>query len=198
MFTTISRAGLQQVNFDIFALLYVPEWVAWFLLILQVPFWFSIYLWLEEIMPSEYGTQRHPCFCLGCGKDKEQMQRRSDEEAHLVADEIYSPDDPIRLEYLTKRFGKLTAVNKLRFSIKEGEIFTILGHNGAGKTTAIYMLTGVLTASEGDAVVYGHRISTEMAEVQKSIGLCQQFDVLFDEMTCRQHLVMICRIKDMD
>jgi ABC-type multidrug transport system ATPase subunit len=50
---------------------------------------------------------------------------------------------------LTKKFGKFTAVDKLSMSIKSGEIFTILGHNGAGKTTAIYMLTGMLKSTSG-------------------------------------------------
>ena len=47
-------------------------------------------------------------------------------------------------------------------SIKQGEIFTILGHNGAGKTTAIYMLTGVLSPTSGDATIYGNKISDSM------------------------------------
>ena len=82
-----------------------------------------------------------------------------------MADMVYSPDDPIRIERLTKKFGNLTAVDNLRFSIKEGEIFTILGHNGAGKTTAIYMLTGVHQVTSGDAIIYGNRITTEMEQV---------------------------------
>jgi len=60
----------------------------------------------------------------------------------------------------------------LNFSIKEGEIFTLLGHNGAGKTTAIYMLTGVLEASSGDAIVYGNSINDDIDKVQVNLGLC--------------------------
>lgn len=76
--------------------------------------------------------------------------------------EFYNESDPIRLEKLTKRFGAFTAVDHISFSIRQNEIFTILGHNGAGKTTAIYMLTGMHKASSGDAVVYGNRISDSM------------------------------------
>jgi len=60
----------------------------------------------------------------------------------------------------------------LNFSIKQGEIFTILGHNGAGKTTAIYMLTGMLSPSGGDASVYGYKISNNMRKIQMNLGLC--------------------------
>jgi ABC-type multidrug transport system ATPase subunit len=54
----------------------------------------------------------------------------------------------------------------LSFSIKEGEIFTILGHNGAGKTTAIFMLTGMLTQTSGEATVYGNKLSEDIDAVQ--------------------------------
>jgi ABC-2 type transport system ATP-binding protein len=67
---------------------------------------------------------------------------------------------------LSKTFGNFTAVNKLKFSIKQGEIFTILGHNGAGKTTAIYMLTGMLQPTDGDASIYGYKISENMSMIQ--------------------------------
>jgi len=69
------------------------------------------------------------------------------------------------LEKLTKKFGSFTAVNQLSFSIKKGEIFTILGHNGAGKTTAIYMLTGMLKSTSGNASVYGYSIKDAMHKI---------------------------------
>ena len=79
---------------------------------------------------------------------------------------------------MTKKFGDHKAVNNLTLSIRENEVFTFLGHNGAGKTTAIYMLTGMLKTSSGDAELYGNSVSTEIDEVRQSLGLCQQFDVL--------------------
>jgi len=100
------------------------------------------------------------------------------------------------LDCLTKKFGDFKAVNELSFSIKEGEIFTILGHNGAGKTTAIFMLTGMLTPSSGDATVYGNKLSNNIDAVQQNLGLCQQFDVLFDKLTVKQHLELVCELKN--
>jgi len=75
---------------------------------------------------------------------------------------IYDPKDPILINDLTKKFGKHAAVDNLKISIKQGEIFTILGHNGAGKTTAINMLSGIHTPTSGDATVYGLSIKTHM------------------------------------
>lgn len=79
---------------------------------------------------------------------------------------VFNRDDKILIENLTKKFGDFTAVNNLTMSIKENEVFTILGHNGAGKTTAIFMLTGILKPTSGDAVLYGDPISTNIDNVQ--------------------------------
>lgn len=86
--------------------------------------------------------------------------------------DMVGQNDPIKITNLTKKFGSFTAVDKLSFSIREGEIFTILGHNGAGKTTAIFMLTGVHKPSGGDATIYGSSIMEEIDEVQINLGLC--------------------------
>jgi len=56
-------------------------------------------------------------------------------------------------------------VDELELSIKQGEIFTVLGHNGAGKTTAIYMLTGMHGPTKGDATIYGLKISKDMPTI---------------------------------
>ena len=69
------------------------------------------------------------------------------------------------IENLSKNFGDLIAVNKLKISIKQGEIFTILGHNGSGKTTVLNMLTGVLSPTSGDATIYGNKISESMTKI---------------------------------
>jgi ATP-binding cassette, subfamily A (ABC1), member 3 len=115
-----------------------------------------------------------------------------------VDSKIFSSRDPILLDGLTKKFGSFTAVNNVTFSIKESEIMTILGHNGAGKTTAIFMLTGMLTPTTGDASIYGNKLSTDIDGIQKNLGLCQQFDVLFDILTVHEHLVLVCELKDIE
>jgi ATP-binding cassette subfamily A (ABC1) protein 3 len=88
-------------------------------------------------------------------------------------------------------------VNNITFSIREGEVFTFLGHNGAGKTTTIYMLTGMLRPTEGDCSVYGFSVDKSIDIVQKNMGLCQQFDVLFDILTVKEHLELVCELKNM-
>ncbi len=70
------------------------------------------------------------------------------------------------------KFGDFKAVDKMTLSIQQDEILALLGHNGAGKTTAIYMLTGMLNMTSGDALIYGKSVRKEIDEVRKDIGLC--------------------------
>jgi len=107
----------------------------------------------------------------------------------------YDPKHPILVKEMTMQFGTFKAVDKLTLSVKRGEIMSLLGHNGAGKTTAIYMLTGMLQPSEGDANLYGASVRASIDEVRKSIGLCQQFDVLYDDISIEAHLEMAYRIR---
>ena len=76
------------------------------------------------------------------------------------------------MKKMSMMFGEFKAVDKLNLSIKKDEIIALLGHNGAGKTTAIYMLTGMLMPTSGDAIINGNSIRKDTDEVRRSIGLC--------------------------
>lgn len=93
------------------------------------------------------------------------------------------------------KFGDFCAVDKMTISIKNNEIIALLGHNGAGKTTAIYMLTGMLMPTSGDAIISGNSIKRDTDEVRRSIGLCQQHDVLYDLVSVEEHLRLTMRIR---
>lgn len=176
------------------------DWInqpaTWAVLILNIPLWILLYQYFDAIMPSEYGISKHPCFCFQRTKRAKLRDPQAFKDLE-VNQKIYDELDPIKLEGLTKTFGDFKAVNNLKFSIKQGEIFTFLGHNGAGKTTTIYMLTGMLGPSSGDASVYGYSVSKDVDIIQKNLGLCQQFDVLFDLLTVKEHLMLVCELKNM-
>jgi ABC-type multidrug transport system ATPase subunit len=76
------------------------------------------------------------------------------------------------IKNLTKTFGNLKAINNINLSIKEGEVFAILGHNGAGKTTLINILTGMFSSTSGDAIIYGKSILSDLESIQRDIGFC--------------------------
>ena len=80
----------------------------------------------------------------------------------------------IEVENLTKRFGSFTAVDNISFSVEKGEIFGFLGANGAGKTTAMRMLCGLLVPTSGKGVVAGYDIQHQSEKVKASIGYMSQ------------------------
>lgn len=89
---------------------------------------------------------------------------------------------------LTKKFGKLTAVNSVSLKVEKGEIFGLLGPNGAGKTTLLSMLAVLLAPTSGTATVNGHDITKESLAVRKEIGMVFQSASLDGLLTARENL----------
>ncbi len=96
----------------------------------------------------------------------------------------------IKTENLTKKFGKITAVEELNLEVEEGEIFGLLGPNGAGKTTLISMLCTILRPTSGKAWVNGFDIIKEPGKVRKSIGIVFQQASVDDLLTGRENLAL--------
>ncbi|XP_075638014.1 ABC transporter A family member 1 isoform X1 [Castanea sativa] len=96
--------------------------------------------------------------------------------------------------YATKK-GNCCAVNSLQLTLYENQILALLGHNGAGKSTTISMLVGLLTPTSGDAMVFGKNIITDMDEIRKTLGVCPQNDILFAELTVKEHLEIFAILK---
>ena len=96
----------------------------------------------------------------------------------------------IEVRHLTRRFGRFTAVDDISFTVGRGEVFGFLGANGAGKTTAIRMLTGLLAPSSGEAAVAGVNVVTGAEEVKRRIGYMSQRFSLYDDLTVRENIVL--------
>ena len=96
--------------------------------------------------------------------------------------------DPIRADALSKRFGKLTAVDRLTLSVAEGEIFGLVGPDGAGKTTTMRLLTGILAPSEGEAWVDGCHVVREAEAVKERIGYMSQRFGLYPDLTVQENI----------
>ncbi len=94
----------------------------------------------------------------------------------------------VRLDRLTRRFGALTAVDGLSFSVGRGELFGLVGPDGAGKTTTLRMLAGVLRPSEGDAVLYGHGVAADPERVKHDLAYMSQRFGLYTDLTVRENL----------
>ncbi|CAM9760741.1 unnamed protein product, partial [Sphacelaria rigidula] len=90
--------------------------------------------------------------------------------------------------------GKV-AVKGLNLDLFEGQISVLLGHNGAGKSTAISMITGTLPPTQGEVHVRGRRLSRDLVGIRRSLGVCFQQNTLFDQLTVTQHLELFATVK---
>lgn len=97
----------------------------------------------------------------------------------------------IQVSNLTKSYGDVTAVNHISFEVKKGEMLGFLGVNGAGKTTAINMLSTLITPDEGQAEICGQMLGKENESIRRKIGIVYQQNYLDDVMTVRENLM--CR-----
>ena len=95
---------------------------------------------------------------------------------------------------LTKRYGKRTALDRLDLQVHRGELFSLLGVNGAGKTTAIKLLTCLSKPTEGDARVGGHSITKEPDRVKAIIGVSPQETAVAPNLSVEENLALICGI----
>lgn len=95
----------------------------------------------------------------------------------------------ISIENLTRKFGALTAVDHLNLEIAEGEIFGLVGPDGAGKTTTMRMLCGLMNPTEGKAIVAGHDVSRELDAVKDQIGYMAQRFGLYSDLTVAENMI---------
>ena len=103
-------------------------------------------------------------------------------------------DGTVEASHLTRIFGDFTAVDAISFRVEKGEVFGFLGANGAGKTTAIRMLTGLLQPSSGSARVAGFDVATDPEAVKRSIGYMSQRFSLYEDLTVAENVELYAGI----
>ena len=175
------------------------------LLAFQVILYAFLGQYLYSVNPGEYGVPKPLLFPIYDAIDFiKKLSRRKPSgtspgtNLSLGAVPTGGQHDRIILRDLVKYYGSsdTPAVDKLSLHVREKEIFALLGHNGAGKTTTISILIGMLPASSYDvATVLGYDLNTQMDEIRLSLGCCPQFDVLFDDLSAREHLDLFAACK---
>ena len=177
--------------------------------------------YLQNVLPHDYGVRKpwyfifKKCFC----KRKSQINILNQGESSNIQDnddiftnlpinenfqseEIYkdmtNPKDCFKIRNLVKQFedGKI-AVDNVNLNFYKNEIFALLGHNGAGKTTMISMLTGLYEATSGEAMYNGVNILSpeNIDSFREKVGICPQHDILFMDLNIREHLRMFATFK---
>lgn len=101
----------------------------------------------------------------------------------------------IEVSHLTKKYGNHIAVDDLSFQVEKGQVYGLLGKNGAGKSTTMNILTGFLGATEGKVTIDGHDIYEEAEEAKKCIGYLPEIPPLYDSMTVSEYLYFAAELK---
>ena len=100
----------------------------------------------------------------------------------------------VEIQGLTKRYGAITAVDSLDLTVRQGELFALLGVNGAGKTTTIKMLSCLTRPDGGDARLLGRSVVTDTAAVKNCIGVSPQETAVAPNLTARENLALLCGV----
>uniref|UniRef100_A0A8C9SU04 ATP binding cassette subfamily A member 3 n=1 Tax=Scleropages formosus TaxID=113540 RepID=A0A8C9SU04_SCLFO len=166
--------------------------------------------YVEAVFPGEYGVPLPWYFFLlpsyWCGSPRMALVKENEEEdAEKAMKGEFIEEEPaglvpgVKIKCLCKVFkvgNKMReAVRDLTLNMFEGQITVLLGHNGAGKTTTLSMLTGLFPPTSGCAYINGYDICQDMTLVRRSLGLCPQHDVLFDNLTVKEHLLFYAQLK---
>lgn len=109
-----------------------------------------------------------------------------------------SNENAIEVEHLVKAFGSFHAVDDISFTVRKGEIFGFLGANGAGKTTAMRILTGLSQPTDGNGKVAGFDIRTEYEQIKKHIGYMSQKFSLYEDLTVAENIRLFAGIYGID
>lgn len=160
-----------------------------------------IALYVEKVFPGEYGVPEKFYFpftkSFWCGLSANQEMENgippSNPNYEIDPSNRYAG---IKVKNLRKVYAnKKTAVDGLTLNMFDGQITVLLGHNGAGKTTAMSMLTGMLPSTSGTAIINGYDIRTNTQKARSSLGYCPQHNILFDELTVAEHIEFFGRLK---
>jgi ABC-type multidrug transport system ATPase subunit len=190
------------INGEPFYIFPIGECMEWF--VFDWLLYAILAVYLDNVVPNAYG-RRQPLWYL-CLPSYWGFKRPANidtstpvsDEGHAYDDDVLREQDrvlaatdsgdAIRIVNLCKRFKKFTAVHKINFGVQNDSLFCLLGHNGAGKTTTFNMLSGMFPPTYGDAFIFGKSVRHELRQVQGMMGICPQHDVLWEELSAREHL----------
>ncbi|GLH06154.1 Multidrug resistance protein homolog 65 [Gryllus bimaculatus] len=183
-------------------------WQVWVLFVAQTVFYFTIAMYLEAIFPGDYGVAKPWYFpfmvCLNkCARVTPQSDMKGGSGHDPETFEPLAKSLPlgIKIRKLQKVFKSpwnrttKVAVDDVSLDICKGQITALLGHNGAGKSTTMMILTGMLPPTSGTVEINGYNIKYYMSKVRESLGLCPQHNLLFPDLTVRQHLLFFAKLK---
>jgi len=171
-----------------------------------------LYLFLgfyfDQVIPRQYGTPKpfyfifNPGFwCSLFGRQNNSttsaMSPNGSGSPHVELVDSKAAPPQVFVTDLVKKYknGSTPAVDHLNLTLHESQITCLLGHNGAGKSTTVSVLTGLFPPTSGECVIYGKSIVHNLQAARQSIGICPQHNILFNSLTVSEHLRFFMRIK---
>merc|ERR550519_2416204 len=177
----------------------------WVVFLLDCLIFALVILYMDKVAPGKFGVAR-PWYFPVMGLVRNGSVTMEEVSTMEVDNDMFemepSGEAGVRVSRLKKEFPRwgqapVRALQDVSFAAFPGEITALLGHNGAGKTTTMSVLTGLFSPTSGEAMVGGHSIKDGMDEVRQSLGLCPQHNMLFEDLTVREHLVFFGMLKGM-
>ncbi|XP_077482051.1 cholesterol transporter ABCA5 [Stigmatopora argus] len=191
-----------------------PLYVPLLMLLLDIVLYLLLAVYLDMVLPGRFGMRRSLLYFLKpsyWSKGTERymdLSSPSDAEANGApgrgeSAEPISPEfrgrEAIRISNVSKVFvtkdERAESLRGLSLDIYEGQITALLGHSGAGKSTLINILCGICPASAGSAAIYGRPVMPGGSELKRLVGVCPQFNIVFDVLSVEEHLWIFAAIK---
>uniref|UniRef100_A0A452TYP3 ATP-binding cassette sub-family A member 3-like n=1 Tax=Ursus maritimus TaxID=29073 RepID=A0A452TYP3_URSMA len=165
-------------------------------------FLYGLVAWyIEAVFPGEYGVPKPWNFFLLVSSNASVTERGHSPYEHYFEAEPANLVAGIQIKHLCKEFRVQNttkiAVKDLSLNLYVGQITVLLGHNGAGKSTTLSILSGLYPATSGEVYINGYDVSQQMVQIRKNLGLCPQQNLLFDYLTVSEHLYFYCVVKGM-
>ncbi|EFA81777.1 hypothetical protein PPL_05772 [Heterostelium album PN500] len=165
----------------------------------------AILLWyFDNVWRGEYGTPRPMLFFLkksywfpSAVAYVEHPPIIENDMVETVSDDL-KQNISISIRNLKRDFNTKMAVDGLSLDMYQNMIHAFLGHNGAGKSTTIGILTGLIRASDGDAYIHGMSITNEMSNIRRKLGVCPQHDIVWNQLTVLEHLEIYAALKGVE
>lgn len=160
-----------------------------------------IALYVEKVKPGEFGVAEkfyfpfQISFWTGRVKGGDHESSLDYKSNSNFETEPVGKNAGIQVRGLRKVYDKKVAVKNLNLNMYEDQITVLLGHNGAGKSTTMSMLTGLFSPTSGTAYIDGKDIRTDLNSIRSSLGLCPQHNVLFNELTVKEHIIFFSKLK---
>ncbi|KAF5907375.1 ATP-binding cassette sub-family A member 5-like [Clarias magur] len=193
-----------------------PLYVPLLMLCLDCILYLLLAIYLEQVLPGEFGMRRSMIYFLKPSYWSRRRKRYVEVSSVYEAEVNGTPTAEESVEHVSPEFrgkeairicnirktykGKDNTVEALRgltFDIYEGQITALLGHSGAGKSTLMNILCGICPPTEGSATIYGSPVAeiADGAEMKQLVGICPQFNIIFDVLTVEEHLKIFAAIK---